>query len=169
LQLQTWMALGDCEAMLVRVALEPSWQEAPHAQLTIRAQTVLGAARAIMLAGNALYNTLVMREKGGRDAAGDAARAIFREASVELARYADAVASQGPEGHAPWAAASRVPRMLEQQAVHTRAEAQYEQPARARLHACARELVRELRALPDWPAGTLLFANLREMTEHEHV
>ncbi len=46
--------LADCETLLARVALEPSWQESDHEQLTVRAQAVLAEARAIMLASNAL-------------------------------------------------------------------------------------------------------------------
>ncbi|RKE36444.1 multidrug resistance protein MdtO [Paraburkholderia sp. BL23I1N1] len=169
LQLQTWMSLGDCEAMLARVALEPSWQEAPQAQLTVLAQTVLGEAREIMLAGNALHNALVVRDPRVRDAAYDAARAVLLQASADLARYADGLAAQPSAARSPRAAAaSEAVRALEQEAaLDEPSEAQQGPSPHAWLMACAHNLMREISALPDWHGEARFSPNIRESNERD--
>ncbi|WP_213763958.1 FUSC family protein [Caballeronia sp. dw_19] len=149
-QLQTWAALADCEAVLARVAVEPNWQEGVHAQLTLRAQTVLAQGREIMLAGNALHNAVSAQAAFMRSEVRDAARAIQEQAAARLAAYADDLSVNPP-------AAQALPRLslglLEQQGLrdidHGAADADlyHTQPA-----VCARTLIDQLSGLPDWRA-----------------
>ncbi|MDN7179723.1 FUSC family protein [Caballeronia sp. SEWSISQ10-4 2] len=140
-QLQAWAVLADCEATLSRVALEPDWQEVEQAQLTLRAQTVLAQGREIMLAGDALRNTLAAQAGSWSPRTVDAARSTQEQASVELNRYADELVSNPP--------AARAPRRIgiAAQAVEL---AQPAQPADGSLIAAADELSRQVAGLPDW-------------------
>jgi multidrug resistance protein MdtO len=140
-QLQAWAVLADCEATLSRVALEPDWQEVEQAQLTLRAQTVLAQGREIMLAGDALRNTLAAQAGSSNPHTFDAVRAAQEQASVELNRYAEDLAGNPP--------AARAPRRVEitVQAVEP---AQPAQPTDGALIAAADELSRQVAGLPDW-------------------
>lgn len=137
-QLQAWAVLADCEATLSRVALEPDWQEVEQAQLTLRAQTILAQGREIMLAGDALRNTLAAQAGSSSPRTVDAVRSTQEQASAELNRYADELASNPPAASAPRRigiaaqAADPVP------------------PFDASLIASAEELSRQLAGLPDW-------------------
>jgi multidrug resistance protein MdtO len=164
LQLRTWAALGDGEAMLARVALEPSWQEGPHAPLTVLAQTVLAQSREIMLAGNGLHNALGVRDPRVRDGAYDAARAVQQQAAADLVRYADELASEPPAARAPRPAALDA---LEQYgALDVAAGVTPEESPHAPLLAGARNLARELSGLPDWHVAARPSTILRESHEH---
>ncbi|RDK02438.1 FUSC family protein [Paraburkholderia lacunae] len=134
-QLQAWAALAECEATLSRVALEPDWQEVEQAQLTLRAQTVLAQGREIMLAGDALRNTLAAQAGSSSPHTIDAVRAAQEQASVELNRYADELAVNPPDAHAP--------RRIE-------IAGQAVEAADGSLIAAAGELSRQLAGLPDW-------------------
>ncbi len=140
-QLQAWAVLADCEATLSRVALEPNWQEGEEAQLTLLAQTVLAQGREIMLAGDALYNTLAALAESSSSRTVDAVRSTQEQASVELNRYADELAASPPDAHAP----RRIG--IAAQAVEP---AQPAQPADGSLIAAADELSRQVAGLPDW-------------------
>ncbi|MGF6787066.1 FUSC family protein [Paraburkholderia sp. 35.1] len=166
-QLQTWISLGDCGAMLARVALEPSWEEAPQAQLTVRAQTVLAQAREILLAGNALRNLLGVRDPRVHDAAYVGAGMVMQQASAVLAGYSDELAARPPAARPPRrAAVSEALRALEQDAaLDIPIEAQQGPSPRAQLMACAHNLVREISALPDWHGVEQFSPNLRELNE----
>ncbi|MBN3763514.1 FUSC family protein [Burkholderia sp. Ac-20365] len=124
-QLQAWAVLADCEATLARVALEPAWQEGEQAQLTLRAQTVLAQGREIMLAGDALRNALAARDV-------DAIRPVLTQAYDELSLYAQSLAANPPDAHAP------------------RRIAVPAQSLEASLIAAANELSRQIAGLPDW-------------------
>ncbi len=100
-QLQAWAVLADCQTTLSRVALEPGWHEGEQAQLTLRAQTVLAQGREIMLAGDALRNTLAAQVGSSSPPAIDAVRAAQERACAELNRYADELAVNPPDAHAP--------------------------------------------------------------------
>ncbi|WP_168792730.1 FUSC family protein [Paraburkholderia aromaticivorans] len=137
-QLQAWAVLADCETTLSRVALEPGWQESEQSQLTLRAQTVLAQGREIMLAGDTLRNTLVAQADLSSQHTIDAVRAAQQQASAELNRYADDLAVNPPDAHAP--------RRIEI-AAQAGAPAQ---PVYQSLIAAADELSRQIAGLPDW-------------------
>ncbi|SKD02726.1 Uncharacterized membrane protein YccC [Burkholderia sp. CF099] len=134
-QLKAWAVLADCEATLARVALEPSWQEAEHAQWTLRAQTVLAQTREIMLAGDALRSTLVAQAGASNAQTVDAVRSTQEQARAELNRYADELAASPPD--------ARAPRRSE-------IAAQAVEAADRPLIAAADELSRQVAGLPDW-------------------
>jgi multidrug resistance protein MdtO len=140
-QLQAWAVLADCEVTLARVALEPNWHEGEEAQLTLLAQTVLAQGREIMLAGDALYNTVAAQAGSSSPRTVDAVRAAQEQASVELNRYADELAASPPDAHAP----RRIG--IATQAVEL---AQAARPADGSLIAAADELSRQVAGLPDW-------------------
>jgi multidrug resistance protein MdtO len=140
-QLQAWAVLAECEATLSRVALEPDWQEVEQAQLTMRAQTVLAQGREIMLAGDALRNTLVAQAGSSSPHTIEAVRAAQEQACAGLNRYADELAVNLRDAHAP--------RRIEiaAQAVEPA------HPTRAAdgvLIVAADELSRQVAGLPDW-------------------
>jgi multidrug resistance protein MdtO len=141
-QLQAWAVLADCEATLSRVALEPGWQEVEQAQLTLRAQTVLAQGREIMLAGDALRTTLAAQAGSWSPRTVDAVRSTQEQASAELNRYADELASNPP--------AARAPRRIGIAAQ----VADPVQPFDGSLIAAADELSRQLAGLPDWRVET---------------
>jgi multidrug resistance protein MdtO len=137
-QLQAWAVLADCETTLSRVALEPAWQEGEQSQLTLRAQTVLAQGREIMLAGDALRSALVAQAGSSSPHTIDAVQAAQQQASAELNRYAEELAANPPDAHAP--------RRIE-------VAAQAVEPAQLAdrpLIAAADELSRQIAGLPDW-------------------
>jgi len=136
-QLQAWAVLADCEATLARVALEPGWQEAEHAQWTLRAQTVLAQGREVMLAGDALRSALVSQAGAANPQTLAAVRSTQEQASAGLNRYADALAASPPD--------ARAPRRSE-------IAAQAVEAADRPLVAAADELSRQVAGLPDWRA-----------------
>lgn len=164
-QLQTWAALADCEAVLARVAVEPNWQEGVHAQLTLRAQTVLAQGREIMLAGNALHNAVGVQAAAMRAEVRDAVRAIQEQAADRLSTYADDLGANP-------AAAQALPRfslgLLEQQDLrvtgHGAADGGED---RLQPEYCARNLIDQLSGLPDWRAPDSAPVVPRESYENE--
>ncbi|RKE35064.1 multidrug resistance protein MdtO [Paraburkholderia sp. BL23I1N1] len=138
-QLQAWAALDDCEATLLRVAIEPGWQEGEQVQLTLRAQTVLAQGREIMLAGNALNNTLAAQAGSASPQTDQAARAAQEQVCAEINRYADDLASNPPVAHAP----QRI-------GIGIGIAAQPLEPADAPIIAAAEDLSRQVAGLPDW-------------------
>lgn len=147
-QLQTWAVLGDCEALLARVALEPNWQEGEEARLTVRAQAVLAQGREIMLAGDALHTMLdsALEALDGRVANDtlDAVRAAQEQAAARVDRYADELTANPPAGRRP----TRI-------AIPATADDAPDAP----LWAGAQRLAREVAALPDWDLDELRFAH----------
>ncbi|MGF6806148.1 multidrug resistance protein MdtO [Paraburkholderia sp. Clong3] len=134
-QLQAWAVLADCEATLSRVALEPGWQEAEQAQLTLRAQTVLAQGREIMLAGDALHKALVAQAGSSSPQAVGAVRAAQEQACAEVNRYADGLVISPPEAYAP----QRIGIV-----------AQAVEPADQPLIVAAEDLSRQVAGLPEW-------------------
>jgi multidrug resistance protein MdtO len=153
-QLQTWAALADCEAVLARVAVEPSWQEGVHAQLTLRAQTVLAQGRQIMLAGNALQNALHAQALAMPREVRDAARTIQEHAAAGLASYADDLSADPPSARTP----PRLSRgLLERRGARYNGsseghDAADDDSSYAQVTGCARNLIDQLAGLPDWCA-----------------
>jgi multidrug resistance protein MdtO len=145
-QLQTWAVLADCEATLSRVALEPNWQEGEEAQLTLRAQTVLAQGREIMLAGDALRNTLAAQAGSTTAQTNDAVRAAQEQACADLNRYADELAANPPDAHAP--------RRIEIAAVAVEPALPSDRP----LIAAAQDMSWQLTGLPDWRVETTVTA-----------
>jgi multidrug resistance protein MdtO len=137
LQLQTLAQLEECGTTLLRVTLEPNWQEGEHAQLTLRAQTVLAQSREIMLAGHALHNAVAVLDRAKSAEAG----AIQEQAFAELNRYADDLASNPPGAYAP--------RRIEL-AAHA-----IDSPLAAEMD----ELSRQIAGLPDWRVETPVTAS----------
>ncbi|MGE8159998.1 FUSC family protein [Paraburkholderia sp. NPDC080076] len=137
-QLQAWAVLADCETTLSRVALEPAWQEGEQSQLTLRAQTVLAQGREIMLAGDALRSALVAQAGSSSPHTIDAVQAAQQQASAELNRYAEELAANPPDAHAP--------RRIEVAAQAVEPTQLADRP----LIAAADELSRQIAGLPDW-------------------
>ncbi|WP_410832699.1 FUSC family protein [Paraburkholderia sp. SIMBA_030] len=144
-QLQAWAVLGDCEATLSRVALEPGWREGEQEQLTLLAQTVVAQGREIMLAGDALRSTLAAQTESSSPRAVDAARSTQEQASIELNRYADGLAANPPDAHAPRRIAI---------AAQAAEPTQPTQPTDQPLIAAADDLSRQVAGLPDWRVET---------------
>jgi multidrug resistance protein MdtO len=142
-QLQAWAVLADCETTLSRVALEPDWREVEQDQLTLRAQTVLAQGREIMLAGDALHDTLAAQAGSASPPIVDAVRAAQEQACAELNRYADELALNPPDAHAP--------RRIEIAALAAE-PARPTQAADGPLIAAAQDLSRQVAGLPDWRA-----------------
>ena len=136
-QLQAWAVLSECEATLSRVALEPSWQEGEQEQLTVHAQTVLAQGREIMLAGDALRKAVAAQAGSVSSRTVDAVRAAQERACAELKRYADELAANPPDAHAPR---------------RTEIATQVVEPelADGPLIVAADELSRQVAGLPDW-------------------
>ena len=135
LELKAWAQLDDCASTLLRVTLEPNWQEGEHAQLTLRAQTVLSQSREIMLAGSTLRNELAVQDRAASPQAAqmvEAARAVQEQAAAELDRYADDLSGYPPQAH--------VPRRIAVAAVAP------DSP----LSVAVDELSRQIAGLPDW-------------------
>lgn len=153
-QLRTWAVLADCEAMLARVTLEPGWQEGEQAQLTLRAQTVVGQGREIMLAGNTLHNALGADEARLGEPTLNAVRELQALAAAALERYADELAVYPP--------VARAPRHVEIPALPA-------QTPDAPLLASARHLAREVAGLPDWRAAPRPSTTLREAHGHDEA
>lgn len=150
-QLQTWAALGDCEAILARVALEPNWQEGEQAHLTVRAQTVLAQGREIMLAGDALHQALDGRDARVTQDMLDALRAVQNQAAAYLDQYADELSANPP-------VACR-PRLIE---LPARPHDGPDMP----LWDDARRLAGELAGLPEWNLATAHAGVLRKSPQH---
>ncbi|HXZ07372.1 MAG TPA: FUSC family protein, partial [Paraburkholderia sp.] len=151
-QLQTWSVLGDCEAILARVALEPNWQEGEQPNLTMRAQVVLAQGREILLPGDALHKALDARGAAVPKETVDAIRAVQEQAAASIDRYADELSANPPT--------ARRPRRIE---VAVRPDGVPD----ARLWASAHRLVREVAGLPDWDLATFHRGALHELPEHE--
>src|SRR5471032_1286986 len=144
-QLQGWAVLSECEATLSRVALEPSWQEGEQEQLTVHAQTVLAQGREIMLAGDALRKAVAAQAGSVSSRTFDAVRAAQERGCAELKRYADELATNPPDAHAPR---------------RSEIATQVVEPelADGPLIAAADELSRQVAGLPDWRVDAFTMA-----------
>ena len=160
-QLQTWAVLGDCEAILARVALEPNWQEGEEAHLTVRAQAILAQGREIMLAGDALHKALdaldALDASDASDARAtqetvDAVRVIQEQVATCLDYYADELSANPP--------AARRPRRIEMPVGP-------DDSPDAPLWASARRLAGEVAGLPDWDLAVPHLGVLRRLPEHD--
>jgi len=99
--LRVWSELGDCEAMLARVALEPGWQagESQQEMLIFRLQEVLERTRSIAMASDALlvemaHNPLAADSR-------QALQALCESAAGALDAYADQLKDSGPPPTGP--------------------------------------------------------------------
>lgn len=168
-QLQTWTVLADCEAVLARVAVEPSWQEGEHAQLTLRAQTVLAQGREIMLAGNALHNALSAQSSRMNTELREAAYAVQEQAASWLNRYADDLAANPPAAQVPPRIALGPLESVALRDASAGGELSVDQrePSDAPLVICARNLTHQLKGLPDWSVTSAVSGILRESHQHD--
>ncbi len=100
-RMAAWAALSDCEGMLLRVALEPTWREGEEERVTLRANTVLVAARELLLAADALRSALDV--VGGRIPAHlrDAARDFAASAGSAVMAYAAGLTESTPRARPP--------------------------------------------------------------------
>lgn len=135
LELKTWAQLDDCEATLLRVTLEPSWQEGEHAALTLRAQTVLAQSREILLAGTALHNAMAVDDRVTSPPSLEAARALQQQAAAQLDQYAADLAGYPPAAQAP-------------RRIALAAHAAY--APEGPLSAAMEDLSRQIAGLPNW-------------------
>jgi multidrug resistance protein MdtO len=96
-----WAALNDCEGLLLRVALEPTWREGEEERITLRANSVLSAARELLLAADALRSAFDI--PGGKTPA--ALREVVRDfalrAGSAIAEYADGLMQRKPSAKTP--------------------------------------------------------------------
>lgn len=97
--LLAWGSVGENEALLARVALEPDWHEGEHERTTLRGHTVLAQAREILLASEALHEA--QTAAAGDLAALDAVQHAQRDAAATLDQYADALAASPPAARTP--------------------------------------------------------------------
>lgn len=136
-RIAAWAALSDCEGLLLRVALEPTWREGEEERVTLLANSVLAAARELLLAADAL--------RGACDAAGAALpvhldqrlRDFSSRAALAITQYAQGLAEAAPSAGAP-----RLP------GVHEDAADRDERGAE--LFAEAERVRRAVSSLPDW-------------------
>jgi len=142
-QLAVWERLGDCEMLLARVALEPSWHEDEHEQLTLHAQTVLAEARAIMLAANALQGELTTQIEQLPVEVREAVFSIQEQAASALNRYAGELVGRSCKPPIPISLNA-----LEQSFANFLGRAPAERDAT--LLNLADHLVRQLSRLPSW-------------------
>ncbi|QBR02103.1 FUSC family protein [Paraburkholderia pallida] len=136
-RIAAWAALSDCEGLLLRVALEPTWREGEEERVTLLANSVLAAARELLLAADAL--------RSASDAAGAALPARLDERMRDFAsRAASAIAeyARGLAEPAPSASAPRLPGVIEDRAG--------ESERGAELLAEAERVRRAVSSLPDW-------------------
>lgn len=151
-QLQTWAVLGDCEAILARVALEPNWQEGEEASLTMKAQAVLAQGREIMLAGDALRQALDACDARVPLEVLTAVRVVEEQVAACLDLYANELSVNPP--------VARRPRRIE-------VPLKPDDSPDASLWAGARRLAGEVAGLPDWDLAMPRSGVLHRLPEHD--
>jgi multidrug resistance protein MdtO len=154
-RMAAWAALSDCEGMLLRVALEPTWREGEEERVTLRANSVLAAARELLLAADAFRSAFDVTRPQLSVRAGDAARDFASSAVSAIEQYAAGLTAPEPSARTP-----RVP------AQHVDADG-----VGGREAELVDEINRVLRAvssLPDWLEEKSSFPlTLRAGTHHE--
>lgn len=147
-QFQAFSALSDCESMLARVMLEPSWEEGEHERITILAQTILAQGRGI-LAATIDYQARI------RAASIQLSRQMDEEAQTVLAcaadtleAYADGLAADPPAAYRPESLFQCAALAGWLTPVVDAGDESDAQPGA--LRAAAEDLDLQLRGLPDW-------------------
>jgi len=159
-QLGIWAKLEQCETLLSRVALEPSWEQSEHERLTVEAQTVLAQAREIMLAANALQSEMTAQLDQLPVEIREAVFSIQEQAGSALDRYASDLAGNTCQPPTPIALDT-----LE------RNFASYVSAAPEKrdftLFHRVENVVRQLSSLPSWGGPLTTPASLRESYNHD--
>ncbi|RFU49806.1 FUSC family protein [Paraburkholderia sp. DHOC27] len=154
---QTWAMLGDCEATLARVALEPDWREGEAARVSLLTQTVLAQSRVALLAVEALHDEVAFAVARSPDAVAQllgATRAFQSSTADTLEQYAEQLA-----GHPP---AAERPAALEATALVTAVRGGEPVDNAAALLAWASRVNTALTGLPDWSSDALMASSTRE-------
>ena len=159
-QLAVWAKLADCETLLARVALEPSWQTSEHERLTLHAQTVLAGARAIMLSANELQGELATQGDRLPVEVREAVFSIQEQAAAALNRYAGELVGNACKPPIPISL-----RALERSFARSLSSA----PAKGNFAVLnlADDLVRQLSRLPSWAAPLPAPNGLHESPSHQ--
>jgi multidrug resistance protein MdtO len=146
-RMAAWAALSDCEGMLLRVALEPTWREGEEERVTLRANSVLAAARELLLAADAFRSAFDVTRPQLSDSASSAVSAIEQ--------YAAGLTAPEPSARTP-----RVPaRHVDVDGVGGR---------EAELVDEINRVLRAVSSLPDWLEEKASFPlTLRAGTHHE--
>jgi multidrug resistance protein MdtO len=100
-RIAAWAALSDCEGLLLRVALEPTWREGEEERVTLRANSLLAAARELLLAADAFRSAFdVARiQLSARD--GIAVRNFASSAVSAIEQYATGLTAPEPSASTP--------------------------------------------------------------------
>jgi multidrug resistance protein MdtO len=97
----TWAALSDCEGMLLRVALEPTWREGEEERITLRANSVLAAARELLLAADAFRSAFDVTRAQLSARVGVAVRGFASGAVSAIEQYATGLTAPEPCARTP--------------------------------------------------------------------
>jgi multidrug resistance protein MdtO len=154
-RMAAWAALSDCEGMLLRVALEPTWREGEEERVTLRANSVLAGVRELLLAADAFRSAF--------DVTRTRLSARARVAVCDSASNAVSAIEQYAAGLTAPEPSARTPRVL---ARHVDADG-----VGGREAELGDEINRVLRAvsnLPDWLENDSTYPlTLRAGTHHE--
>ena len=158
-QLEIWAKLEQCEMLLSRVALEPSWEQSEHERLTLEALTVLAQAREIMLAANALQSEMTTQLDYLPVEIREVVFSIQEQAASALDRYASDLVGNSCQPPAPISLSSL-----------DRSFASYVSAAPEKrdftLFHRVENVVRQLSSLPSWGPPVTTPANVRESYNH---
>ncbi|KWR86330.1 FUSC family protein [Cupriavidus sp. IDO] len=100
-RMAAWAALDDCEGMLLRVALEPTWREGEEERVALRANSVLVAARELLLAADALRSAFDVASGRMPTLLSDAARDFASNAGSAIMAYATGLKESTPGARPP--------------------------------------------------------------------
>jgi multidrug resistance protein MdtO len=100
-RMAAWAALSDCEGLLLRVALEPTWREGEEERVTLRANSVLAAARELLLAADAFRSAFDVTRTQLSARVGDAARDFASSAVSAIEQYATGLTAPEPSARTP--------------------------------------------------------------------
>ncbi|MFP3563411.1 FUSC family protein [Paraburkholderia sp. SIMBA_030] len=107
-RMAAWASLSDCEGLLLRVALEPTWREGEEERVTLRANSVLAAARELLLAADAFRSAFDVARPQLSARAGDAARDFRSSAISAIEEYATGLMAPQPSARTPSVPAGHV-------------------------------------------------------------
>jgi multidrug resistance protein MdtO len=89
----SWELLADCEGLMLRVALEPTWREGEEEIIAVNANSVLAAGRQLLLASDAYAALLALHSEALPVEVARDARRFATESSDLLTRYAEGLAA----------------------------------------------------------------------------
>jgi multidrug resistance protein MdtO len=100
-RMAAWAALSDCEGLLLRVALEPTWREGEEERVTLHANSVLAAARELLLAADAFRNAFDVTRTRLSARVEEAVREFASSAVRAIEEYATGLAAPRPSATTP--------------------------------------------------------------------